>query len=176
MAGCSASTPQTKAEPDSGHALSEFLTFTGEIKGFLTAGLNARGNIHGQPSQGVFAQTSCATYRLGVDDDPQKTREWEADIYGKVGGIRLTLRIGLEGEPKPGVHAMRNQDLSPTDNATMEVDTDRELDLSSEAMSADTTNVTINPDMRSGKIHLFLTDSPGSDEVKERVVGTWRCA
>lgn len=72
LADCSASTPQTKAEPDNGHTLSEFLTFTGEIKGFLTAGLNARGNIHGQPSQGVFAQTSCATYRLGADDDPQK--------------------------------------------------------------------------------------------------------
>ncbi|MET7347457.1 hypothetical protein [Streptomyces mirabilis] len=156
----------------------EALKLVGAVHGSLTTGLNAQGVIKGQPTPDtaedmVFAQTSCAEYKLADDESPSHgTQEWEADIYGRLGDQEVNLRLSLESEVKPGTYDVFNSSLPPgTAYAYLETAT---ASYDSTA-GGGTDTLRINADMHSGTIHVALSDRPsGGPEM--RVSGQWRCA
>nr|BFD88362.1 hypothetical protein StreXyl84_77630 [Streptomyces sp. Xyl84] len=85
--------------------MSKALKFTGAVRGSLTTGLNSQGVITGEPiptagEDKVFAQTSCAEFKVG--DDNESVQAWEADVYGKVGGARGQRPSVLGGQGEAG--------------------------------------------------------------------------
>ncbi|MFQ6148674.1 hypothetical protein ACLMNJ_37410 [Streptomyces seoulensis] len=177
LTSCSSSPSTEKARADSGVTMSEVLKFTGSVRGLLTSGLNSQGVIKGEPSpiadEGkVFAQTSCAEFKVG--DDNQSVQAWEADVYGKLGGQKVNLRLYLEDEVKPGTYSVFNSSQPPgTAFAYLETAT-ISYNYAEAGGGADTLH--INDDMHSGTVQAVLSDRPFGGGHEVRVSGQWRCA
>ncbi|MEV6028829.1 hypothetical protein [Streptomyces sp. NPDC052036] len=179
LAGCTSSTPTAKAAADNGRTLPEQLTFTGAIKGHLTVGLNAQGVLHTQSAPmpnsggGMFLQTSCADYHLGSQDDPSRTHEWEANIYGEINGQAVTLRLSYEDDNIVGKHDLDSRGGSAfPGNVQPFIDVQNGVQFYYPIYPS---SIKINSDMHSGTLRLDATDAPSSDP-KVHVTGTWRCA
>lgn len=176
-------TPTMKAAADNGQTLPEQLTFKGVITGKLTTALNAQGIKHAQADPqpnstegGMFLQTSCSIYKLGDEAGApvSGTPEWEADIYGQLDGKSVTLRISTEDGTVAGKHDLDSRGGSAFPHTVQAyIDTPSSHDLY--YPDPDST-VMINPDLRSGTIHLVAGDMPDNGDAKETVDGIWRCA
>lgn len=115
VAGVASSAPP-KPHTVPAKPLPEDLTFTGQVNGTFTRGLNPRpaSTKDPNPSTGGFGPYNATQCTNSKD-------EWEGDLYGNVGGTKISLRLSIatdgtalkvvgtqRSEPKPGFTRRQN--------------------------------------------------------------------
>jgi hypothetical protein len=153
----------------------ENLKFSGQVKGTLTQGLNPRGistkDTNPPSGFGPFNATQCTNSPSG----------YEVDLYGVVGGKRISLRITYASDDKViGTTALTTKGTPHValwgSDATVDKDYSiHGLNLEYPSSSADST-LTVAPDRRTGRMLVHLADMPYGQTVRETIRGSWRCA
>lgn len=182
---CSGDTGQPLNGP-----LSESLTFTGDVAGHMTMGLDAlsQADINPMPAltqnpEGKFVappptHTQCASFKI----DPLPANDFLGVESGAIDGKRFTLTIEISEDSvaytspgQPLKHGNTNQGGSVGLHAVTDA---RDWQQVIGPKGEDPAVIIMNPDRRSGNVDAWLADSQYSQKQTDatiHVTGTWRC-
>jgi hypothetical protein len=181
VAGVASSAPP-KPHTVPAKPLPEDLTFTGQVNGTFTRGLNPRpaSTKDPNPSTGGFGPYNATQCTNSKD-------EWEGDLYGNVGGTKISLRLSIATDgtalkvvgtqplgTKAGLYPQAELigASGKYNSSTFQLE-GTSLDLEYPVNGSAT--ITVNPDKQSGTMHIALTDGPDNPDVKETITGAWTC-